>query len=146
MDGKKVKPASDSQTGIIGVSVYSEPDLAAVAAKWIAAVSAHRGRAGSFGSVKTNLIETPTELQLHLIEETTFKAKQKPSKLDECPLQVALKFMAIRVSERSSSGVSGSVKIESDQVAGKFTFAKVIELTIISVKRPERLDGTRVKL
>lgn len=94
---------------------------------WLAAVVRHRAEHGCYGGVKLQFIETPEQIELHMVEETTFRAS------DECPdpLAAAREWVARQTERRRQGGVSGSCEIKHNDRRGRVTFARVIETTVV---------------
>lgn len=100
-------------------------DLEAIGEKWAKAVRSHRRRVGAFGRVAAATIDTDKGSELHLTEETTFKAVRG------CPLEAALAWIATQKARRREEGSTGKFQLESEDRAGRVVFARVIEVTII---------------
>jgi len=115
-------------------------NLPLLAAQWIQEVSEHRAGQRVYGKVSAGIVTTPDGSEIHLTEETTFKA----AKGQPCPLAQALNWLRARDADRKKNRQTGGGKVEYDQRAGEVTWAKVIETTIKSVSlRQPPLDVTR---
>jgi len=105
-------------------------DLADLAADWVRRVAAHRAAAGVYGRVTADVIATPAGAEVHLVEETTFKAAAgRPD-----PLGAALGWLATQSARRSAFGSTGSGRVEFSDAGGVVTFARVVETTVIAPK------------
>jgi hypothetical protein len=102
-------------------------ELVEMAVRWMAACHAHRRSCGAFGKVQSSVIDTPTGRELHLIEETTFR----PGSRIPCALKAALDWFRQQSERRKAECMSGEIRLETTDKAGKPTFARVIEITII---------------
>lgn len=115
-------------------------NLPLLASQWILEVSEHRAGQKVFGKVSAGIVTTPDGSEIHLTEETSFKA----AKGQPCPLVQALNWLKARDADRKKNRQSGGGKVEYDQRAGEVTWAKVIETTIKSVAlRQAPIDRTR---
>jgi hypothetical protein len=123
---------------VLEAASVDHPDLVEVAKGWLSAISDHRRKIGAFGKVGAAMVETPAGVELHLTEETTFKAGTASG--TPCPLRAALAWLESRQRDRKRGGSSGSGSLEFDQKGGVVTLAKVHEVTIISRRR---LDAAR---
>lgn len=128
------------------VSSVGHPELVALSKEWLTKITAFRAARGMYGKVSVALIETPTATELHLIEETTFKAAPtqtggSKARGKKCLLYEALEFIQRQAAERAKHFASGAIRFESEQRAGETVAVKIIETTVIS--RP-RLDAGRL--
>lgn len=118
------------QSTIPGLSaefVASNPGAAARAGKWLELVTTHRRQMRAFGRVVVAVCTLPTGEQIHLTEETTFKATAGAA----CPLREALSWLGLQAERRQEHGLSGAGRLEFEDRAGVVTAAKVVETTVI---------------
>lgn len=104
--------------------------------KWLIEIRAHRKKCRAFGKVGGQIIDTPTGSELHICEETTFKPAN-----GGCVMEAAMKWAITQQARRKAAGVTGKFHIEGNDVAGKWTYARVVETTIIG---SAGLDATRL--
>jgi len=110
--------------------------LDAVAARWLAEVRAHRRKAGVYGKVEAAVVSTPAGEELHLLEETTFRAGPAAAPAGEAcpadPLAAALAWLGTQAARRREFGAAGTVRVEATDRNGVVNFARVVEITVIS--------------
>jgi len=113
------------------------PEASRMAAAWLEAVTRHRRAVGAFGRVSASVVTTPDGLQVHLTEETTFRAKAA----GPCPFAAAVDWLQIQAARRREHNLTGTGRLEFEDKPEQFTGAKVVETTIIVM--PD-VDGRRI--
>lgn len=109
-------------------------DFGKMAAAWVVQVREHRAAQRVYGKVSAAVIDTPDGSEIHLTEETTFKA----AKGQPCPLTQAINWLKARDADRKANDTTGGGRVEYDQKGGVVTWAKVVETTIKSTANAGR--------